>query len=166
MRAYAQEKGLFQPKAGEHHSAEDYEDEFDRKVDMGMREKLESQEKWILEAWLSGFLAQGVPDVLKVLIKCSDEDVRIDRVVNRDKITVDEAKHHLFDRYRKNLAKWSRMYSQEWRDWVVASGTLSAEVEIDFWDEALYDVVIDTHRHNQEQTLQLVLDALNQPPTS
>ena len=57
MRAYAEEKGLFKANAGTHHDARHYEDDFDRKIDFGMREKLETGQKWILEAWLSGFLA-------------------------------------------------------------------------------------------------------------
>lgn len=159
MRAYAAEKG-FDTSKGIHHSSADYEDDFDRQVDYGMREKLETQKKWILESWLSGFLAQGVKDVLKILVYCSDDAVRIDRIVNRDAITVEEAKKHLGERYQQNLTKWSRMYKQEWRDWVVAAGTRSTSDPIDFWHPSLYDVTIDTFSNNQEETLKIVLDAL------
>lgn len=160
MRAYAEEKGLFKATASEHHSAAHYEDDFDRQVDFGMREKLEQEEKWILEAWLSGFFAQQVSGTLKVLMKCSDDAVRIDRIVNRDSITVDEAKAHLHQRYVDNVTKWRRMYDNEWHRWVVETNTLSTEQPIDFWHEDLYDVVIDTYNHNQEQSLQIVLDAI------
>ncbi len=160
MRAYAQEKGLFQENGGLHHDASHYEDDFDRKVDMGMREKLEEEEKWILESWLSGFLAQQVPGVLKILIMCSDEAVKIDRIVNRDNVTVDVAKENMRQRYQNNFAKWSRMYKEEWQQWVVNTGVLPAEAEIDFWHPSLYDVVVDTYSHNKEATLQLVTDAL------
>jgi len=64
MRAYAAEKGLFDPTQNTHHRADVYDDDFDRQVDMGMREKLETEKKWILESWLSGFMAQGVKGVL------------------------------------------------------------------------------------------------------
>jgi len=160
MRAYALEKGLFQEKAGLHHSALHYEDDFDREVDMGMRQKLISEEKWILESWLSGFLAQGVKNVLKVLVFCSEDAVRIDRIVNRDQISVDEAKTHIHQRYQDNLTKWSRMYAPEWQEWVVAGGKASASDPIDFWRSDLYDLVIDTYSTNKEQTLQKVLDAI------
>lgn len=162
MRAYAEEKGLFQKKGGLHHSAEHYEDDFDRQVDYGMREKLETQEKWIIESWLSGFLAQGVPGVLKVLMTCSDEAVRIDRVVNRDKVTVEEAKHNMQQRYTENFNKWKRMYDKEWQGWVVAPGRAPKDAPIDFWRPDLYDVVIDTYALNQKQTLDLVLQKLQE----
>lgn len=160
MRAYAEEKGLFQQKAGIHHDSRHYEDDFDRQIDMGMREKLENEQGWILESWLSGFMAQGVPQVLKVLVFCSDDSVRIDRIVNRDKVTVEEAKQNVLDRYEANLSKWSRMYRQEWENWVVKTGKVASTEPIDFWRPDLYDVVIDTYSNNQHQTLQTVLNAL------
>ena len=160
MRAYALEKGLFEEKGGIHHDARHYEDDFDRQVDMGMRDKLSQESHWIIESWLSGFLAQGVPDVLKILVYCSDDSVRIDRIVNRDKVTVDEAKQNMLDRYEANKSKWARMYADEWHQWVVKSGTRPAESEIDFWHPDLYDLVIDTYSTNQQQTLQMVLNAI------
>lgn len=161
MRAYAVEKGLFDGSKKLHHAATDYEDDFDRQVDMGMRQKLETEEGWILEAWLSGFLAQQVEGTLKILMTCSDDAVRIDRIVNRDTVSVEEAKKHIQGRYEANFAKWRRMYSQEWQEWVVASGTLPAAAEIDFWRPELYDIVIDTYSTNQQQTLKIVLDAIS-----
>jgi len=160
MRAYAKEKGLFKEKAGLHHSAADYEDDFDRKIDFGMREKLQEEEKWILESWLSGFMAQGVEGTLKVLLQCSEDSIKIDRVVNRDGVIPEDAKDNMRIRYDKNYGKWSRMYKEQWDEWVVATGKVSADQPIDFWCPDLYDVVIDTYSHNQEQTLEIVLDAI------
>lgn len=162
MREYAKEKGLFKEAAGLHHDSRHYEDDFDRQIDFGMREKLEEEEHWILEAWLSGFLAQGVPGVLKVLMTCSDDAVRIDRIVNRDGVHVDEAKKNMQDRYDANLAKWSRLYGDQWQEWVVGTGKVSAEAPIDFWRPDLYDVVIDTYSQNKEETLLAVLNAIRQ----
>lgn len=160
MRAYAAEKGLFDDSQGVHHDATAYSDDFDRQVDMGMREKLIKERKWILESWLSGFLGQGVPRVFKVLMICSDQAVRIDRIVNRDQITVEQAKKHIQKRYRANYQKWSRMYTQEWHDWVVATGQATPDQPIDFWRPDLYDCVIDTYSTNQQQALKTVLDAI------
>lgn len=160
MRAYAIEKGLIDPNHKLHHSVMDYEADFDRKVDFGMREKLQEEEFWILESWLSGFVAQQIPGVFKILMFCSADAVRIDRIVNRDQISVTEAKKHLNQRYQQNKQKWQRMYTKQWQEWVVKPGTLSKEAEIDFWHPALYDRVIDTFSHNQQQTLRIVLDAL------
>lgn len=161
MRAYAMEKGLIDPSTGNlHHDATAYSDDFDREVDYGMRERLQTGEGWILESWLSGFLAQGTPQTLKVLLVCSDPAVRIDRIVNRDEVTVEEAKEHIQKRTDKNVSKWRRMYAKEWQDWVVAAGKAKPEDEIDFWQPNLYDMVIDTYSTPKKETLEAVLTAL------
>jgi cytidylate kinase len=165
MRAYAVEKGLYNPAKSAHHSAAVYSDDFDRQVDYGMREKVKTQRKWIIESWLSGFMAQQVEGTLKVLLICSEDMVRIDRIINRDNVDVVEAKESIQNRYRSNLEKWQRMYSQEWQQWVVEAGTLDKQAEIDFWRPELYDLVIDTYSHNKEATLNLVLDKLGLPTT-
>ncbi|HZZ98332.1 MAG TPA: AAA family ATPase [Candidatus Saccharimonadia bacterium] len=161
MRDYATKKGLFDPKTNKfHHDATVYGEDFDREVDFGMREKLEKENHWILESWLSGFFAQQVPGVLKVLLICSEDAVRIDRIVNRDKVSIAEAKSHIMERTDKNLGKWSRMYAKQWQDWVVKPGTVSASSPIDFWLPDLYDVVIDTYSSSREETLEKVVQAL------
>lgn len=161
MRAYAIEKGLFKESGDLHHSATDYEDDFDRQVDMGIREKVSTDQGWIIESWLSGFMAQGVEGTLKVLMKCSDDAVRIDRIVNRDGVTPQDAKENIRKRLDQNLSKWRRMYSAEWNKWLVETGRVKDSDPIDFWREDLYDIVIDTYSTNQQETLQIVLDAIN-----
>lgn len=163
MRAYALEKGLFKESGNLHHSATDYEDDFDRQVDMGIREKVSSDQGWIIESWLSGFLAQGIEGTLKVLMKCSDDAVRVDRIVNRDGATPQEAKKNMRKRLQQNFSKWKRLYSFEWNQWLVKTGKVKESDPIDFWREDLYDIVIDTYSTNQQETLKIVLDAINKP---
>ncbi len=165
MRAYAVEKGLFDGSSGHHHPATVYSDDFDREVDMGMRQKLTDEHNWILESWLSGFLGQQVPGTLKVLMQCSDDAVRVDRIINRDNVSVEEAKENMQNRYQSNLAKWQRMYAAEWQRWVVEPGTLGANEPIDFWRPELYDIVIDTYKLNQFESLETVLHAILKHPT-
>lgn len=161
MRAYAAEKGLLDPQSGKlHHDATLYSDDFDRQVDFGMRSRLEEGQGWILESWISGFFAQGIPGTLKVLLMCSEDAVRIDRLMNRDGVTVEEAKQHIQARTDKNVTKWRRMYAQEWDQWVVKAGKARPGEEIDFWKPELYDVVIDTYSVNKQDTLDTVLTAL------
>lgn len=160
MRAYATERGLWDSNNDEHHSAAVYSDDFDREVDFGMREKLSTQKQWIIESWLAGFMAQGVPGVLKILMICSSDDVRIDRVMNRDDVSVEVAKRNTMERYQKNLDKWSRMYAQQWQDWVVAKGKASPNEPINFWKPEIYDLVIDTYGLNQEEGLRMALRVL------
>lgn len=158
MREYALEKGIFKVDEGFHHSSTDYEDDFDRKIDFGIREKLEKKTNGIYEAWLTGFLAQGVDGVLKVLLICSDDGVRVDRVVNRDKVTVLQAKEHIMTREEQNRRKWTRVYKEEWDKWVVKAGMIGEDEPIDFWDPRLYDLIIDTYSNSREETLKKVLD--------
>lgn len=160
MREYAIKQGYFSANNNVHHDATAYPDDFDRQVDYAVRDRLTHQNHLIMEAWLSGFLAQGIPGVLKVLVTCSENAVRIDRIVNRDMISVGEAKKHVLERETKNRNKWTTMYAKEWQDWVVEPGTLSSKTEIDFWHPKLYDLVIDTYRHSREETLDIVLHAL------
>jgi len=160
MRSYAEEKGLFKEKGGLHHSAAHYEDNFDRQVDLGMREKLSTEENWILESWLSGFMAQKVEGTLKILMVCSNKAVKVDRIVNRDGVTPDEALDNMNQRYNVNVTKWRRMYVDKWKEWVVAEGKATASDPIDFWREDLYDIVIDTYSSNQQETVELVLHAI------
>ncbi len=153
MRAYAIKQGLFDGKNKMHHPATVYGDDFDRKVDYQMRERLKKDAHLIIDSWLSGFLAQKIPGVLKILMVCSNDSVRVDRIVNRDQVSVDEAKTHIFEREQKNLTKWQRMYQKEWHEWVGAP-------QIDFYSPTLYDLVIDTYSHDREATLNIVLKKL------
>lgn len=160
MRAYAQEKGLWDKHNAAHHNAEVYADEFDREVDFGVREKLQEQKQWIIESWLSGFMAQGLPGVLKILMVCHSDEIRIDRVMNRDQVSVEEAKQNTLDRYQTNLKKFTRLYQQQWQEWLVTTGKLPAEEPIDFWRAELYDLVIDTYTLSKEESVERVLAAL------
>lgn len=127
-------------------------DEVEREVDLGMRAKLQKNEGQIFEAWLSGFVAQGVDGVLKILLVCHD-DLRVDRFVNREGVSVDEALRHIKRREEENIKKWTRLYGKEWKEWV-------GKEPVDFWNPKLYDLVIDTYSHSREETLQLTLDKL------
>lgn len=160
MRQYAIDKGYFDPKKTVHHSATAYPDDFDRKVDYEMREKLGSKNNCIYESWLSGFLAQKIPNVMKILVYCSEDAVRVDRIANRDKVTIAEAKIHIFDREQKNLEKWQRMYLGEWVKWVVEVGTIGKDESIYFWRPELYDLTIDTYHFGLDETLNIALKAL------
>lgn len=165
MRKYAIEKGYFDPQKTTHHEATVYPDDFDRQVDYGVRERMGSERRCVYESWLSGFLAQQVPGTFKVLIYCSDDGVRVDRIANRDGVSIEEAKVHIFTREQNNLEKWIRMYGQEWEEWVVAPGTLGKNEPIYFWRRELYDLSIDTFRLGKEETLALVLQKIAEKGT-
>lgn len=146
-----------------HHSAEAYSRDVDRAMDMRMREELSSQQQMIVESWLAGFLAQGLPHVLKVLVICSDDLARADRLALRDGMSPGEAFMHAFHRLQTNFTRWSEMYAEEWREWVVAANILPESAKISFYNPRLYDLTIDTAASNQEEALNMVLEKLRLP---
>lgn len=118
-------------------------DEHEREME-AMTEKMLHEEKNIIyEAWLSGFVARKMDHVFRVLVVCSEYAVRVDRVVNRERITVDQAKEWMRQREEENIPTWKRLYGDE-----------------DFWDPKYYDLVIDTYHLGQNEALGLVLDKL------
>lgn len=143
-RQYAIDHGLFDPHDKTHHAATVYGDDVDHEIDVAMREKLKGEGNYTIESWIAGWNMKGLPHVLKVLLMC-DDALRIDRIVNRDQVTVEEAKEHLKKREEENLNKWSRIYQ------VPPS---------DFWETKYYDLVINTYSHGPMETLDIVLQAL------
>lgn len=142
-RRYAIESGAHKANDPRHHKATDYGDEIDHQIDEAMQKKLSDPNTHVaVESWIAGWNMRGLNHVLKVLLMC-DDALRIDRVVNRDNLSVEEAKGHLRDREETNVGKWKRMYGVE-----------------DFWDPKHYDLVINTYSHGPAETLDLVLQAL------
>jgi len=144
-RQFAIKNGNHDQNDPTHHKATDYGEDIDHQIDLSLREKLSNPETHVaVESWIAGWNMRGLKHVLKVLLNC-DDALRIDRVVNRDNLTVEKAKVHLHDREEANLEKWSKMYHIP---------------KNDFWDLKHYDLVINTYSHGPQETLNLVLQAL------
>lgn len=127
----------------EHFSGSDTRtDQWERDLEKMTQEKLTTENHLVFESWLSGFVARDIPGVLKVLLVCKD-DLRIDRLVNRDKMTVTEAKKQIESRENGNIKKWQKLYGN-----------------YNFWDPKYYDLVIDTYSSGPMETLGKVLDKL------
>ncbi len=142
-RQFAVRNGKLNPQDPKHHFATDYGDDIDHQIDAAMREKLANPNAhFAIESWIAGWNMRGLAHVLKVLLTC-DVSLRVDRLVNRDNLTVDEAKAHIKERERANMEKWKRMYGVT-----------------DFWDSKHYDLIIDTYAHGPKETLELVLQAV------
>ena len=136
-RQYARENGI--PLERTDLSRDDYH----LKLDEYIKKKLTSGKNIIVESWLAGFDAQGIKGVYKIFVNCSSNALRVDRIVNRDKLTIDQAKEHLKIREEENLKKWERLYRTR-----------------DFWNPGLYDLVIDTYKYGPTETLNLALHTL------
>lgn len=119
-------------------------DEHEREMEAMTKKMLETESNLIYEAWLAGFVAQGIPGILKVLLICSQDAVRIDRIVNRDQLTFEEAKQFIKQREEENEKKWKKLYGN-----------------YNFWDPKYFDLVIDTNSSGPMETLGRVLDKLN-----
>lgn len=162
MREYAVQQGYLNPDqhGQKHHSVAAYPPDFDRQVDWAMRQRLQKEDRIVLESWLAGFFALGVPEVLRVLLYCSDVNVAIQRVMERDGLSQEEAMQNVQGRVEENFTRWSQMYEAEWQEWVVEGGLVKPQEKIDFFNPDIYHLAIDTVKHNQEGTLLLVLGAL------
>lgn len=143
MRDFALKHNLILKDSKYHHAATVYSDDFDRDVDAMMKTRLENESQLLIESDLAGFNARGISGVLKILLDCSDDAVRIDRLVNRDKISVTEAKKHLMQREAENIKKWKRLYGNH-----------------NFWDPKYYDLVIDTYKNGPTETFNHAREAI------
>jgi len=128
-------------------------DEVDLRYEEMVKKILKEESHQIIQSHLAGFDAQGIEGVFKIFVTCEDEkgndktEIRIDRLVNRDKISVDEAKYEIKEREKRNLGKWRRLYAENDANWV-------------YWDKKYYDLIINTYSHNQEETLQIALNRI------
>ncbi len=128
-------------------------DEEDLLFEEKQKEILAHERHIVLESKLAGFCAQGIGDVFKVGVICEDENgidqtqIRIDRLVNREEVSIDEAKAEVLEREINDLGKWRTLYAHGDPEWVS-------------WDKKYYDLVVNTFTHNQEESLQLVLEKI------
>lgn len=129
-------------------------DEDDVLFDMQLKKILMEDKNIVLETKLAGFNAKGVEGVYKILVLCEDENghdqtqIRIDRLVNRENISVDQAKEEVIEREKNDLGKWQRLYAQGDPTWT-------------YYDKKYYDLVINTFELNKEETLQKALRELD-----
>lgn len=139
QRKYDRQNQLHENKMGALSRTDDHEKEIDTMTE----QMLKTEKEIIYEAWLAGFFARSYKDVLKVLLICSHDDIRVDRVANRENVTVDEAKNWIKQRENENTEKWKRLYGEH-----------------NFWDHKYFDLVIDTYKTGPLETLGKVLDRL------
>jgi cytidylate kinase len=125
-------------------------DKEDEDFDASLKKILQNSKNLILETKLAGFNAQGIKGVYKIVVICEDElgndkaDIRIDRLINREKISIEEAKGEVIEREENDLEKWRRLYAKDDPNW-------------NYWDKKYYDLVVNTYSYNKDETLQFVL---------
>ena len=128
-------------------------DKFDLEYEDKIKKLLKEEKHRIVQSHLAGFDAQGIGGVFKILVICRDEndddkaDIRIDRLMNRDGISLEDAKHEILEREKQNLEKFRRLYADNDPNWV-------------YWDQKYYDLVVNTYSLNAQDSLKLVLEKI------
>lgn len=105
--------------------------------------KLLKEGNWVIESWLAGFMARDFENTLRILLVCSNPALKIDRVVNRDKVSIDKAKKLIKEREDENFKTWKKIYGN-----------------YDFFNPKYYQIIIDTYSSGPLETVGKVLDAL------
>ncbi len=129
-------------------------DNEDELFDAQLKKILNEDKDIVLETKLAGFNAQGIDGIFKVLVLCEENgadqtQIRIDRLVNREHISVSEAKEEVLHREKSDIEKWRRLYAPENdENWT-------------YWEEKYYDLVINTFILDPDAALQKVLQSLN-----
>lgn len=118
--------------------------DLDRKLDEDFKKRIAEDQETIFESRLAGYLSRKVPDVLRVLC-LSDITTVVERVAKRDNLSLKEAKTQALTRSKSLREKFERLYKID-----------------DYLNPKYFNLVIDTARLNQQQSLQRVLDTLNQ----
>lgn len=125
-------------------------DSFDLKFEAQIKKILTNERNQIIQSHLAGFDIQGIAGVYKILVICQDPqgedkaDIRIDRLMNRDGISLQEAKHEALTREKENLEKFRKLYAHNDQNWI-------------YWDVKYYDLIVNTYSLNKEEALEFTL---------
>lgn len=118
-------------------------DDFDREIEAEVFQLLSTQKHNVVQAWISGFVARELKNTLRILLICKENALRVDRVSNRDNVSIQQAKEFIKKREEGNINKYKRLYGDH-----------------NFWDPQYYHLVIDTYAKGRIECVDEVLDAL------
>lgn len=128
-------------------------DKFDLEYEKSTKEILQKGNNHIVQSHLAGFDAQGMEGVYKILLICQNhkgEDkasIRIDRLMNRDGVSSEDARRDVLEREKQDLEKFRRLYATNNKKWV-------------YWNEKYYDLVVNTYMLSKQEALDFVLGNL------
>ncbi len=137
----------FREYAKTHHlelnNAEEQTDKLTREIDGKVKEMLHKPGHLLLDSWLAGIMAEGIPDVLKVLL-ITDDEIRYKRFAEREKVTILEASKEVHSRDSKWFEKVKKIHKRE-----------------DFFDRKNYSLVIDTSHVSIKYVVSTILKSLS-----
>ena len=128
-------------------------DDFDLAYEEKIKKILTDENNHIIQSHLAGFDAQGIDEVYKILVICRNkkgedkQSIRIDRLMNRDNIHADEARHEILERENQDLEKFRRLYANGDKNWF-------------FWDNKYYDLIVNTYELSPLESLDFVLNSI------
>jgi cytidylate kinase len=128
-------------------------DEEDVLFDDKLKEILAKDDHIVLETKLAGFFSQGTEGVFRVGVVCDNEagvdqaEIRIDRLVNREHVSVHDAKAEVLEREKNDLEKWRSLYAEGDPEWI-------------YWDKDYFDLIINTYSHDPDESLAIVLESI------
>jgi cytidylate kinase len=114
-------------------------DEVHQEVDAWQRELAQSEENIIIEGRLSGWLTRDMPHVFRVYCWCPLE-VRIERYIEREKKSVEQARLEIIYRDENDVLKYQRAYSLA-----------------DYRDPGFYSLTIDTSTTTAEKLAEQII---------
>ena len=123
-------------------AAAEQTEELTRKVDGMVKDMLHKPGHLLLDSWLAGIMAQGAPNVLKVLLTAQDP-IRYARFAEREKVSLPEAEKEVVERDTSWFDKVKKIHNRS-----------------DFFDTKNYDVVIDTSSLTVEEIVQKILSLI------
>ena len=140
FRRMAKEKGMTLSEFG---ALAEKDPSIDLAIDKNQRAIIRSQDNLVLESRLAGHMAAGVPNVLKIWIK-APLPVRVKRIQRREKsVSFDEEFKKTVLREKSEALRYINYYN------------------IDIGDLSIYDIVIDSEKWNQYQTLDILRVAID-----
>jgi CMP/dCMP kinase len=140
FRRLAKERGMTLAEFG---SLAEKDPSIDLAIDKNQRAIIRCQDNLVLESRLAGHMASGVPNVLKIWVK-APLPVRVKRIQRREKsASFDEEFKKTVLREKSEALRYMNYYN------------------IDIGDLSIYDIVIDSERWNQYQTLDILRVAID-----
>jgi CMP/dCMP kinase len=140
FRKMAKERGMNLAEFG---ALAERDPSIDLDIDKNQKSIIHTQDNILLESRLAGHMAQGVPNVLKVWIK-APLLTRVKRIQRREKsISFDEELEKTVEREKSEALRYKNYYG------------------IDITDLSIYDIVIDSEKWNQYQTLDILRVAID-----
>jgi CMP/dCMP kinase len=136
----------FREYAKTHHlqlnKAEEQSDSLTREIDSKVRDMLGKPGFLLVDSWLAGIMAEGIPNVLKILLITPDE-IRFERFAKREKVSFEIAKKEVDSRDLNWFEKVRKIHNRS-----------------DFFNEKNYDVIINSAHLSIDQVVEKILSKL------